>query len=171
VVGDGKLLDCNSIAKIFVSPRQRSHKTFEILFSREGKVPPHEVTEDVREWDYGQYEGLITSEIHKLDPNWEIFLDGCPGGESATQMAARMDLVISRVRDIHRKYFEEGAEKRDVLIVAHGHFTRCFVARWLEQPLILGKKLNIEPGGVAVLSYNHHSLTEPVIDGLNLYAL
>ena len=75
-VPGSELLDCNSIAKILVSPRQRAHKTFELLFSREGKVPPHEVTEDVQEWDYGQYEGLITSDIHKLDPKWEIFLDG-----------------------------------------------------------------------------------------------
>lgn len=70
------LLDCNNLAKIFISPRQRARKTFDLLFSREGKLPPHEVTDLVREWDYGEYEGLVTSEIKKKDPNWEIFTDG-----------------------------------------------------------------------------------------------
>lgn len=69
-------MNCTSLTKIYVSPRQRARKTFDLLFSREGSLPPHEVTEEVREWDYGDYEGLITSEIHKLDPSWEIFIDG-----------------------------------------------------------------------------------------------
>jgi sedoheptulose-bisphosphatase len=108
------LLDCSSLAQIFVSPRQRARKTFELLFSREGKLPPYEITDEVREWDYGQYEGLVTSEIREMNPTWEIFLDGlvhcelplipfsshensCPEGESAEEMSARMDRVVSKV--------------------------------------------------------------------------
>lgn len=69
-------MDCKSLTKIFVSPRQRARKTFDLLFSREGSLPPYELTEEVREWDYGDYEGLVTSEIHKLNPSWEIFING-----------------------------------------------------------------------------------------------
>jgi Histidine phosphatase superfamily (branch 1) len=69
------------LAQIFVSPRQRAGRTFELLFGREGKLPPHEVTDEVREWDYGEYEGLVTSAIRKINPTWEIFLNGLAHGD------------------------------------------------------------------------------------------
>lgn len=93
-----------------------------------------------------------------------------------------------QVREYHRKYFEEGTGTRDVLIVAHGHFNRVFIARWVEFSLCLGKcpvsfevdgvingdgvgtHFNVEPGGVSVLSYNHNNLKEPALNALNLYA-
>jgi len=105
-----------------------------------------------------------------MDPNWFIFRDGCPGGESAQDMTFRVDTVIKKVREYHRQYQEEGLNTRDVLIVAHGHFSRVLVARWIDCSLELGSHFNVEPGGVAVLSYNHHSLDEPALNALNLHA-
>jgi len=155
---------------VLVSPRQRAHKTFHLLFEHVEEKPSHIITEDVREWDYGDYEGLRSSEIKEKNPTWSIWEDGCPGGESVHEMTSRVDKVISQVREYHRQYKEEGSNTRDVLIVAHGHFNRCLIARWIKFALCLGTHFDVEPGGVAVLGYNHESLSEPSLKALNLYA-
>ena len=82
---------------VFVSPRIRAHKTFHLLFDHVEKLPDHVITEEVREWDYGEYEGLLSSEIQKKNPGWDIWKDGCPGGESVDEMCLRVDLVIEKV--------------------------------------------------------------------------
>ncbi|KAL1737117.1 histidine phosphatase superfamily [Schizophyllum commune] len=169
LVGEGKVLDVKNLCTVLVSPRQRAHKTFHLLFEHV-TPPPHMVTETVREWDYGDYEGLKPAEIKQRKPDFNIWTDGCPGGESVEQMCARVDDVIKTVRTYHTEYFHEGMNTRDVMIVAHGHFSRCLIARWLGMPFAFGTKLNVEPGGIAVLSYNHHRLEEPSINALNLYA-
>ncbi|KZS95951.1 phosphoglycerate mutase-like protein [Sistotremastrum niveocremeum HHB9708] len=170
LVGPAKLLDPANMCHILISPRRRAHETFHLLFGDESQAPSHEITNDVREWDYGEYEGLTTKEIVKGRPGWDIFKDGCPGGESTEEVTERIDRVISKVQEIHRQYKEEGKGRRDVMIVAHGHFTRCLVARWIKAPIILGQGINVEPAGIALLTYNHHSLDEPAITGLNLHA-
>ncbi|KAG7450660.1 phosphoglycerate mutase-like protein [Guyanagaster necrorhizus] len=169
LVGDGKIIDPKNLCTVFVSPRQRAHKTFHLLFDHV-ETPHHIITEDVREWDYGQYEGLLSSEIQARDPGWKIWKDGCPDGEGVEEMQNRVDLVIKNVREYHRQYKEEGLNTRDVVIVAHGHFSRVLLARWIRFPLRLGTNFNVEPGGVAVLGYNHNNLEEPAMDALNLYA-
>ncbi|KAL0579372.1 hypothetical protein V5O48_002648 [Marasmius crinis-equi] len=169
LVGDGKIVDPKNLCTVFVSPRQRAHKTFHILF--EGiETPHHLLTEECREWDYGDYEGLLSSEIKEKNPTWKIWNDGCPGGESVEEMEARVDRIIAKVREYHRQYFEEGLHTRDVMIVAHGHFSRVFISRWINFPLCLGTHFNVEPAGMAILSYNHNSLKEPALNALNLYA-
>jgi sedoheptulose-bisphosphatase len=80
-----------------VSPRVRAHKTFHLLFEHLETMPHHVITEEVREWDYGDYEGLLSSEIQAQNPGWDIWKDGCPGGESAEEMGFRVDLVIEKV--------------------------------------------------------------------------
>ncbi|KAI6007191.1 histidine phosphatase superfamily [Pisolithus albus] len=171
LVGDERPIDPKNICTAIISPRIRAHKTFHLLFEHLPEFPDHLITEEVREWDYGEYEGLVSGEIVARDPGWNIWKSGCPGGESAEEMQARVDRVIAKVRDYHRKWFEEGKGSRDVLIVAHGHFNRAIIARWNKFELALGTLTStVEPGGVAVLSYSHHSLDEPVLDGLNLYA-
>ncbi|KAJ7071162.1 histidine phosphatase superfamily, partial [Mycena amicta] len=95
------------------------------------ETPHHTLTEDCAEWNYGEYEGLLSSEIKAKNPTWSIWKDGCPGGESAEQMQARVDKIVADVREYHRQYKEEGLHTRDVAIVAHGHFSRVLVARWL----------------------------------------
>jgi len=171
IVGEGKLIDPKNLCHVFVSPRQRADRTFHLLFAGVDHTPSHSLTEEVREWDYGDYEGLLTHEINEKSPGWSIWKTGCPGGESAEAMCARVDSVIHKVHEIHRQYFEEGKGSRDVLIVAHGHFSRVLIARWVEFSLELGTHFNVEPAGVAVLSYNHQSLKEPALNGLNLYAI
>ncbi|KAJ6509400.1 histidine phosphatase superfamily [Mycena vitilis] len=169
LVGDGKVLDPKNLCTVFVSPRQRAHRTFHLLFEHV-ETPHHLITEECREWDYGDYEGLLSSEIKAKNPTWKIWDDGCPGGESVEQMQARVDGIIANVREYHRQYKEEGLNTRDVVIVAHGHFSRVLISRWINFPLCLGTHFNVEPGGVAYLGYNHNSLQEPALNALNLYA-
>ncbi|TDL28591.1 phosphoglycerate mutase-like protein [Rickenella mellea] len=170
LVGQGKLINPDTLCHVFVSPRQRAQKTFELLFSDLPKLPPHETCDAVREWDYGDYEGLTREQIRSKDKYWSIWRTGCPGGESADDMTRRVDGVIEEVQEIHRKYYEDGIGRRDVMIVAHGHFSRVLISRWVQFPVSLGTHFNVEPAGVALLSYNHHSLKEPALNGLNLYA-
>ncbi|KAF8516394.1 histidine phosphatase superfamily [Gautieria morchelliformis] len=170
ITSDRQMIDPKNLAFVFVSPRQRAHETFHLLFSHLSNPPPHTVTEEVREWDYGDYEGITSAEIFKTRSDWDIFRDGCPGGESPEEMTNRVDRVIAKVHEIHRQFKEEGIGARDVLIVAHSHFTRAVIARWLKAPLVLGSHFNVEAAGVALLSYNHNSLNEPCLNGLNLYA-
>ncbi|KAB5593618.1 Phosphoglycerate mutase [Ceratobasidium theobromae] len=166
-VGPGKLLDPDNMCHVFISPRQRAHRTFHLLFDVYPEPPPHTVTEEVREWDYGDYEGLTSKQIHETNPGWDIFKDGCPGGESVEEMTKRVDSLITRVREIHRLYLEEGKGRRDVLICSHGHFSRVLVSRWVGFDLCLGTHFNIEPAGISMLGYNHNNLKEPSLTGLN----
>ncbi|KII93825.1 hypothetical protein PLICRDRAFT_36068 [Plicaturopsis crispa FD-325 SS-3] len=170
LVGDGKAIDPKNLCTVLVSPRKRSQMTFHLLFDHLPKEPDFIIDEEVQEWDYGDYEGLRPAEIKKLDPKWTIWQDGCPGGESTEQMCARVDSAIAKVRQYHKEYVEEGRHTRDVVIIAHGHFNRCLISRWINFPLCLGTHFNVEPGGVAVLSYNHNNLAEPALNALNLYA-
>ncbi|KIK70850.1 hypothetical protein GYMLUDRAFT_148388 [Collybiopsis luxurians FD-317 M1] len=169
LVGEGKPIDPKNLCTVFVSPRQRAHRTFHLLFAHVD-TPHHILTEKVREWDYGEYEGLLSSEIKAKRSDWSIWEHGCPGGESVDEMEKRVDGVIASVREYHRQYHEEGLNTRDVVIVAHGHLSRVLIARWIQFPLRLGTHFNVEPGGVAVLSYNHNSLFEPALNALNLFA-
>ncbi|KAG9314253.1 histidine phosphatase superfamily [Chiua virens] len=170
IVGEGRPLDPKNLGIVFVSPRIRAHKTFHLLFEHLPEVPQHELTEEVREWDYGEFEGLFKEEILARKPGWDIWKDGCPGGESVDDMRTRVDNMIAKVHEYHRQYFEEGKGSRDVLIVAHGHFNRVFISRWINFSLELGTHFNVEPGGVSVLSYNHKALDEPSLNALNLCA-
>src|SRR5205823_10368139 len=79
-------------ARVFTSPRQRARRTCELAGYAAAEVEP-----DLAEWDYGSYEGLRTSDIRKERPGWELFRDGCPGGESAADVGVRADRVIARV--------------------------------------------------------------------------
>ncbi|EIW86843.1 phosphoglycerate mutase-like protein [Coniophora puteana RWD-64-598 SS2] len=172
LVGEGKAIDPKNLCVVFVSPRIRAHKTFHLLFEHlpGSDLPSHILNEEMREWDYGEYEGLLAHEIRERQPGWNIWHDGCPGGESVDEMRNRVDTVISKVRQYHKEYVEGGKNTRDVVIVAHGHFNRVFIARWLNFDLTLGTYFNVEPGGVTVLSYNHNSLDEPALNALNLHA-
>ncbi|VDC01845.1 unnamed protein product [Peniophora sp. CBMAI 1063] len=173
LVGAGKLIDTANLEVVLCSPRQRAHKTFHLLTEHLSETPAHIFLEDVAEWDYGDYEGLLSHEIKAKAPQgnkWNIWVDGCPGGESAQDMTLRVDHVISMVRERHTQWKLHGKCSRDVVIVAHGHFNRCMIARWLGLPLIEGTKFNYAPGAIAVLGYNHDNLAEPALTALNLNA-
>ncbi|KAG8629083.1 hypothetical protein KVT40_002948 [Elsinoe batatas] len=193
LVGDDRLIVPGNLAHIYVSPRHRAQRTLELLGlgcglpwmgGGEGEVQGGakgeattkakvQVTEDVREWDYGDYEGLTSKTIREQreergEGAWDIWRDGCPGGESPQQITERLDRVIAEIRDkFHAaaigKKKAEYAEPYDVLVVAHGHILRAFAARWVGKDIADNPSLILEAGGVGTLSYEHHNIKEPAI--------
>ncbi|PSS37577.1 hypothetical protein PHLCEN_2v593 [Hermanssonia centrifuga] len=115
-LGDNKVL-INAILTLtadsfFVSPRTRAHRTFHLLFDHLKELPKHVITEEAREWDYGEYEGLRPAEIKAKNPTWVIWNDGCPGGESAEEMRSRVDGVIEKVCEFRLEIVIVCAEAR-----------------------------------------------------------
>jgi broad specificity phosphatase PhoE len=144
----GKRLAGLSFAKVFTSPLQRASRTCQLAgFGAVAEADPNLI-----EWNYGDYEGRRTAEIHAGRPDWQLFHDGCPGGESPAQVGARADDVISRVRPI----------KGDVLIFSSGHFLRVFAARWLELEPSVGKCFALSTGSLSVLGYENN-LLQPAV--------
>jgi len=127
-----------TFALVMTSPLQRARETCELT----GLGQRAEVDNDLREWNYGEYEGLTTKQILAQRPSWMIFTDGCPGGESPDEIQARIDRVIKKVRAV------EG----DVALFAHGHFLRSFGARWLGLRAEEGRYFLLDPATVSVLS-------------------
>jgi broad specificity phosphatase PhoE len=135
-------------AKVYTSPLQRAVRTCELAgFGTSAEIDP-----DLVEWDYGQYEGRRTADIHAERPDWQLFRDGCPGGESPDQIGARADRVVGRLRAI----------KGDVLVFSSGHFLRVFAARWLGLDASAGRYLLLSTASLSALGYEHN-LTEPAI--------
>lgn len=144
----GQELRGREFARIFTSPLQRAARTCELA----GFGAQSEVDRDLVEWNYGEYEGLRTVEIHTKRPGWQIFRDGCPGGESPAEVGARADRVVERVR----------AVQRDVLIFSSGHFLRVLSARWLGLEPQAGKYFLLSTASLSALSYEH-DLSQPAI--------
>jgi broad specificity phosphatase PhoE len=144
----GKRLDELSFAKVFSSPLQRATRTCELA----GFGAVAQIDRDLLEWDYGQYEGRLTTDILKERPDWQLFRDGCPGGESANDVAVRADRVVKRVR----------AAKGDVLLFSSAHFLRVLAARWLELDAKFGRYFVLSTASLSALGYEHN-LSEPVI--------
>jgi broad specificity phosphatase PhoE len=134
--------------KVFTSPLRRAARTCELA----GFGAVANVDRDLMEWNYGDYEGLRTVEIRAKRPDWHLFRDGCPNGESPVQIGARADRVVSRMRAI----------KGDVLLFSSGHFLRVFAARWLGLEPAAGKFLMLDTASLSALSYEH-DLSEPAI--------
>jgi probable phosphoglycerate mutase len=110
------------------------------------------VDDRLREMDYGDYEGRTTAEIHRARPDWDLWTDGCPGGESADDVGARVDAVIAeRLRD--------GPER--ILIFGHGHTLRILAARWLDLPAREGRIFLLRPAGLGVTGAEHE---RPAVD-------
>jgi broad specificity phosphatase PhoE len=137
-----------SFAKVFTSPLQRATRTCELA----GFGAVAEIDRDLLEWNYGEYEGRLTSDIHRERPDWQLFRDGCPGGESPNDVGTRADRVVKRVRAI------DG----EVLVFSSGHFLRVFAARWLGLDAAFGRYFLLSTASVSALGYEHN-LSEPVI--------
>jgi broad specificity phosphatase PhoE len=136
-------------AKVLTSPLQRALRTGELA----GFGGVAEVVPDLVEWDYGQYEGRTTADILEERPDWDLFRDGCPEGESPQQVGARADRVVSQLR----------AVPGDVLIFSSGHFIRVLAMRWLGlDSLILGRYLMLNAASLSAVSYEHN-LSRPVV--------
>jgi broad specificity phosphatase PhoE len=138
-----------TFAKVFTSPLQRAARTCELAgFGAVAEIDP-----DLVEWNYGEYEGLRSAEILAKRPDWRLFRDGCPGGESPAQISERADRVVQRIRKV----------LGNVLIFSSGHFIRVLASRWLGlAPAAMGKYLLLNTASLSALSYEH-SLSEPAI--------
>jgi probable phosphoglycerate mutase len=136
-------------AKVYTSPLERAKRTCELA----GFGGVAEVDNDLVEWNYGQYEGLTGAEIRAKQPDWQLFRDGCPGGESPQEVAARADSVVSRVRAVHG----------DVLLFSSGHFIRVLAARWIGvEPTVNARSFMLSTASLSALGYEH-DLARPVI--------
>ena len=129
-----------------------------------------EKTEEIAEWDYGDYEGKLIKEIRAMrkergldkEMEWDIWRDGCEGGERPEEVEKRLDDLIGKIKAIQKPLFQKGASS-DVVVVAHGHILRAFVKRWLKYTLEFPLSMMLEPGGVGGLSYQHANIDEPAI--------
>jgi probable phosphoglycerate mutase len=136
-------------AKVLTSPLQRARRTCELA----GFGPVAEIDPDLLEWNYGEYEGRRTAEIRAERPDWQLFRDGCPGGESPAQVVARADHAISRLR----------AVKGDVLLFSSGHFLRVLAVRWIGIDLTVhARSFMLSTASLSAVGYED-SLSRPVI--------
>jgi broad specificity phosphatase PhoE len=151
-----------SFDKVLTSPLQRASRTCQLAgFSAMTEVDP-----DLVEWNYGEFEGLRTAEIGSKRPGWNLFRDGCPGGESPEEVGARADGVLKRIC----------AEHGNILLFSSGHFLRVLALRWLGLEPALGRFLMLNTASVSILGYENcpskpvlqlwndtdHLMTEPV---------
>ena len=144
----GERLKGMTFAKVFTSPLQRASRTCELA----GFGDAAEVVDSLLEWDYGQYEGLRSAEILKERPDWQLFRDGCPEGESPAQVGERADHVIERVK----------AVTGNVLLFSSGHFLRVLASRWLSLEAGAGRYFVLSTASLSALGYEHN-LSQPVI--------
>jgi probable phosphoglycerate mutase len=133
------VLGTQAFAAVLTSPLQRARETCQLA----GLGEQATVDADLMEWNYGDYEGKTSDEIHATAPGWQIFHDGAPGGESPAQIGLRVDRVIARVREIHG----------DVVLFAHGHVLRVLAARWIDWPPRVGENLLLDTGTLSVLDH------------------
>lgn len=138
-----------TFAKVFTSPLRRAMRTCELAgFGAAAEIDP-----DLLEWDYGEYEGRLTDEIRAERPGWQLFRDGCPGGELPAQVAERADRVVRRVN----------AVTGDVLLFSSGHFLRMLAVRWIRvEPIASAASFMLNTASLSALSYEH-DLTQPAI--------
>lgn len=145
----GERLKGLTFENVFTSPLQRAYQTCRLAgFGDKAEVDP-----DLVEWDYGEYEGLRGVEIREQRPGWNLFRDGCPGGETPQQVSVRADRVVARVRAING----------NVLLFTSGHFMRVLVSRWLGlEPTANSRYFMLSTASLSALGYEN-DLSRPVI--------
>ena len=144
----GQRLRGFTFAKVFTSPLKRAVRTSELA----GFGSKAEADCDLLEWNYGQYEGRTTKEIHEQRPSWQLFRDGCPGGETPDQVGVRADRIVDRVRNV----------PGNVLLFSSGHFLRVLTARWLGLDAGAGRYFVLDTASLSMLGYEHDQ-SEPAI--------
>jgi broad specificity phosphatase PhoE len=132
-------LAARKFALVLCSPLRRARETCELA----GFGDVAELTPDLHEWDYGEYEGLTTPEIWETNPEWSLWRDGCPGGEQPAQVGARADRVLERLR----------TAGGDALAFAHGHILRVLTARWLVMEVAEGARFALDAGATGTLGF------------------
>jgi probable phosphoglycerate mutase len=145
----GALLQRCRFSRVLISPLQRAVQTCQLAgFGAAGRVQP-----DLHEWDYGQYEGRTTAEIRAERPGWDVFRDGCPGGESPEQVAARARAVLTEVR----------GTAGDVAIFSHGHFLRALAVGWIDLPIRCGRHVALDTASISILGYENNDVAVPAV--------
>jgi len=137
----GERLSGMKFARVLTSPLRRAVRTCELA----GFGSVAEIDRDLLEWDYGDYEGRLTVDILRERPDWQLFRDGCPSGESPQQVAARADRIVARVR----------AVSGDVLIFSSGHFLRVLATRWIGIEPVNAKSLMLNTASLSALGYEN----------------
>jgi probable phosphoglycerate mutase len=128
---------------VLTSPLRRARETCELAGFGSAAV----AFDDLREWDYGEYEGRTTPEIRAERPDWVLWRDGCPGGELPDRVSGRADRVLARLEEV------EGA----ALLFAHGHIIRVLAARWIELTAATGARLMLDAGAIGVLGHERET--------------
>ena len=134
--------------RVWSSPRARAIRTAELA----GLKDQIEIVDDLAEWNYGEYEGLTSPEIHQRRPGWLIYRDGCPGGESVAAMTERVDRLIAHLRTL----------SGTTILFSHGHMTRILGVRWVGLPIINGQLFKANTAALSILSYGD-SIENPEI--------
>jgi probable phosphoglycerate mutase len=147
----GGRLSGRTFAAVISSPRKRALRTAELA-----GLAVAEVTEDLAEWNYGEYEGITSATIHETRPGWSLWTDGAPGGETPEQVGARIDRVLAHAR----AFLDRG----DVALVGHGHALRVTGARWIGLPASGGGLLKLGTATLSTLGFEH---ANQVIDTWN----
>lgn len=145
----GKRLQGITFSHVLVSPLSRARRTCELA----GLGAGAHVDPNLSEWDYGDYEGLTAEQIRAQRPGWVVFRDGCPGGESPAEMAARVDHVIGAVRALEGR----------VAVFSHGHFLRALGVRWIGLPVQEGDHLALTTGSLSILGFERPGVDTPAI--------
>lgn len=146
------LLAGTAFGRILSSPLQRARRTADLA-----GLADVQICADLVEWRYGDYEGITTAEIRETQPDWSVWTDGAPHGESPGDVSARVDRVVESCRNLGER----------TLLVAHGHVLRALAARWVEQPIALGAHLPLGTARVCVLGFDRGT---PTIDRWNVPA-
>ena len=137
------ILSEEQFVMVLTSPLQRARETCELA----GLGTLASVDQDLMEWNYGEYEGLTTEQIRQTRPDWSVFRDGCPGGESPLQVSVRADRIVSRVR----------AVDGNVALFSHGHILRVLAARWISLSASYGENFLLDTATLNVLGYYRES--------------
>lgn len=135
------MFDPEDYGLVLASPLRRAQETCRLS----GLGDRAQAREDLAEWDYGDYDGLTTDEVHAARPGWNLWVDGCPGGESAADVGVRADRVIAELR---------GSQGR-AIVFSHGHMLRVLGARWADLAPADGARLGLAPAAISVLGHEH----------------
>ena len=139
---------------VLTSPRRRARRTCAAAgFGRDAVIEP-----DLAEWDYGEYEGMVTADIWQIDPGWNVFHDGCPGGESLAQVVARADRLLERVKTM----------TGPVALFSHAQFSCVLAARWVGLAGSAGEHLVLDPASLSILGSRPGHPEVPVIARWNV---
>ena len=139
----GDRLRGHAFQTILASPLQRAQQTCAIA----GLLKTAQIDPNLVEWNYGDFEGMTSAQINKMQPNWSIFSNGAPNGESVADIGKRADKVLAKIQSLHG----------DVALFSHGHFLRALAARWLQLPAQDGRLFALFPGSLSILGFEKNT--------------